>query len=84
MKPWHSLSLSVEMIDASWDLHSSVCLATLFRMLLMLLILAWIKSFSAFLTIFLALSVFRVDFNLMLIGTKSLCRHLKVNILWFL
>ena len=32
-KPWHSLSLSVEMIDTSWDLHSSVCLATLFRVL---------------------------------------------------
>ena len=25
-KPWHSLSLSVEMIDASWDLHSSIVL----------------------------------------------------------
>ena len=32
-KPWHSLSLSVEMIDASWDLHCSSCIATLVRML---------------------------------------------------
>ena len=58
MKPWHSLSLSVEMIDTSWDLHCSICLATLLRMLLILLILAWIKSFSTFLIIFLALVVF--------------------------
>ena len=71
MKPWHSLSLSVEMIDASWDLHCSSCMATLVRMLLMLLILAWIKSFSAFLIICLALVVFKVDFSLRLTGTNS-------------
>ena len=28
MKSWHSLSLSAEIIDASWVLHSSVCLVT--------------------------------------------------------
>ena len=84
MKPWHSLSLSVEMIDASWDLHCSSCMAMLVRMLFMLLILACINSFSAFLIIFLALVVFKVDFSLRLTGTNSLCRHLKVNILWFL
>ena len=84
MKPWHSLSLSVEMLDASWDLHCSICWATLLRMLLILLILAWIKSFSTFLIIFLDLVVFKVDFSLILTGTNSLCRHLKVNILWFL
>ena len=83
-KPWHSLSLSVEMIDASWDLHCSNCWATLLRMLLILLIIAWIKSFSTFLIIFLALVVFKVDFSLILTGDTSLCRHLKVNILWFL
>ena len=71
MKPWHSLRLCVEIIDAKLDLHSSVCLPTLSRILLIALILAWIKSFSAFLTIFLALSVFEVDFSLILTGTKS-------------
>ena len=65
-KPWHSLSLSVEMIDASWDLHCSSCMATLVRMLFILLILACINSFSAFLIIFLALVVFKVDFSLRL------------------
>ena len=84
MKPWHSLSLSVEMIDASWDLHCSSCMAMLVRMLFMLLILARINSFSAFLIIFLALVVFKVDFSLRLTGTNSLCRHLKLNILWIL
>ena len=72
MKPWYSLSLSVEMIDASWDLHCSSCIATLLRMLFMLLILAWIKSFSTFLIIFLALVVFKVDLSLRLTGTNSL------------
>ena len=72
MKPWHSLSLSVEMMDASWDLHCSSCIAMLVRMLFMLLILAWIKSFSAFLIIFLAQVVFKVDFSLRLTGTNSL------------
>ena len=84
MKPWHYLSLSVKMIDASWDLHCSSCMATLLRMLFMLLILAWINSLSTFLIIFLALVVFKVDFSLRLTGTNSLCRHLKVNIIWFL
>ena len=70
-KPWHSLSVSVEMIDASWDLYCSSCVATLLRMLFMLLILAWIKSFSAFLIIFLALVVFKVDLSLRLTGTNS-------------
>ena len=41
------MSLFVEIIDANFDLHSSVCLPTLSRILLMLLILASIKSFSA-------------------------------------
>ena len=80
IKPWHSQSLSVEMIDTSWDLHCSICWAMLLRMLLILLILSWIKSFSTFLIIFLALVVFKVDFSLILTGTNSLCRHLKVNI----
>ena len=58
MKPWHSLSLSAEIIEAIWVLHSSVCLATLSNMLLIALTLAWSKSFSAFLIICLALTVF--------------------------
>ena len=33
MKPWHSLSLCADRIDANCDLHSSVCLATLSRIL---------------------------------------------------
>ena len=48
------------------------------------LTLAWRRSFSAFLSIWFALVVFKVDFSLMLLGTKSLWIHLKVNILWFL
>ena len=84
MKPWHSLSFSAEMIEANWVLQSSVCLATWSKMLLMALTLAWSKSFSAFLMICLALDVFRVDLSLMLTGTKSLWRHLRVKILWFL
>ena len=37
MKPWHSASLSAEMIEASLVLHSLVCLATWSKMLLMAL-----------------------------------------------
>ena len=59
MKPWHSLSLCADRIDANCDLHSSVCLAMLSRILFRALTLAWSKSFSAFLTIFLAFSVFK-------------------------
>ena len=40
MKPWHSLSLCAEIIDASCDLHSSVCLMMLSRILLIAFILA--------------------------------------------
>ena len=39
-KPWHSLSLCAEIIDASCDLHSSVCLETLSRILLIAFTLA--------------------------------------------
>ena len=84
MKSWHSLSLCVEIIAASFDLHSSNCLEVLSKMKLIVLILAWSRSFSAFLRILLALVDFKVDFSLILTGIKSLWRHLKVNILWFL
>ena len=40
MKPWHSLSLCAEIIDASCDLYSSVCLAMLSRILLIAFTLA--------------------------------------------
>ena len=72
MKPWHSLSLCAEIIDASCDLHSSVCLVMLSGILLIAFTLACSKSFSAFLIIFLALSVFEVDLSLMLTGIRSL------------
>ena len=81
MKPWHSLSLSAEIIEASWVLHSSVCLATWSKVLFMALTLAWSKSFSAFLIICLALGVVNVDLSLMLTGTNSLWTHLRVKIL---
>ena len=84
MKPWHSASLSAEMIEASLDPHSSVCIATWSKMLLMALTLACNKSFSAFLIICLALEVVKVDLSLMLTGIKSLCRHLREKILQFL
>ena len=54
-----------------------VCLVTLSRILLIAFTLAWSKSFSAFLIIFLAFSVFKVDLSLMLTGIKSLWRHLR-------
>ena len=68
-------------MDAICDLVSSNCLALLSRRLLMDLNLAQSSCFSANLSIFLALSVLKVDFNLILTGTKSLCRHLSVKIL---
>ena len=76
MKPWHSLSLSAEIIDASWFLHSSVCLATWSKVLFIALTLTCSKSFSAFLIICLALGVVKVDLSLMLTGTNSLWTHL--------
>ena len=81
MKPWHSLSLSAEIIDASWVPHFPVSLATLSTVLLIAFTLAWSRSFSAFLMICLALTAFKVDLSLMLTGTKSLWRHLRVKIL---
>ena len=39
-KPWHSLSLCAEIIDPSCDLHSSVCLVMLSRILWIAFILA--------------------------------------------
>ena len=69
MKPWPSLSLSAEIIDASWVLHSSVCLVTWSKVFLIALTLAWSKSFSAFLIICLALDVVKVVLSLMLTGT---------------
>ena len=84
MKSWHSLSLCVEIIATRFDLHSSNCLEVLSKMKLIVLILAWSRSFSAFLRILLALVDFIVDFSLILTGIKSLWRHLKLNILWFL
>ena len=84
MKSWHSLSFCVETIVTNFDLHSSNCLEVWSRMKLIDLTLAWWRSFSAFLSIWFALVVFKVDFSLILLGTKSLWIHLKVNILWFL
>ena len=83
-KTWHFLKLEVDKIDASFDLHSSLCLALLSRILLMDLILACRSCLSADLIIFLALSVLKVGFNLILTGTNYLWIHLRVNILWFL
>ena len=65
MKPWHSLSLCAKIIDTSCDLHSSVCLAMLSRILLIAFILAWSKSFSAFLII------------LFIPYTQGLCESIK-------
>ena len=48
-KPWHSLSLCVDRIDANCDLHSCVCLPMLSRILFIALTLAWSNFFSAFL-----------------------------------
>ena len=72
------------MIEASLALHSCVSLSTCSNMLLMALILACSKSFSAFLIIFLAFGVSKVDFSLMLTGITSWWMHLREKILWFL
>ena len=82
-KAWHFLKLEVDKIDASFDLHRSLCLAMLSRILLMDLILVCRSCFSAVLIIFLVLSVLKVVFNLILTGTNSLWMHLRVKILWF-
>ena len=81
MKSWHSLNISAEIIDANWVLLSSICLVTWSNMLFIALTLACSKSFSAFLIICLALVVVKVDLSLMLTGTRSLWRHLRVKIL---
>ena len=83
-KTWHFLKLEVDKIDTNFDLHSSLCLALLSRILLMDLILACRRCFSAVLIIFQAFSVLKVVFNLVLTGTNSLWMHLRVKILWFL
>ena len=77
MNPWHFLKLEVDNIDTNFDLHSSLCLALLSRILLMDLILACSNCVSAVLIIFLAFSVFKVVFNLILTGTNSLWMHLR-------
>ena len=69
--------VAVDKIDAQCDLHNSLCLALSARTLLMDLTLAWRRSLSAFLIIFLAFSVLIVVFNLMLTGTKSLVIQFK-------
>ena len=58
MKPWHSLSLYADRIDANCDVHSSVCLVMLSRILFIALTLAWSKSFSAFSNYLLSLFCF--------------------------
>ena len=68
--PWHFLKLEVDKIDANFDLHSSLCLALLSRILLMDLILACSNCFSAVLIIFLAFFVLKVVFNLIQTGTN--------------
>ena len=75
---WH---LFMADVDTSFDLHNSLCLALYPRTVLMDLTLAWRKSLSTFLIIFLAFSVLIVVFNLMHTGTKPLVIHLRVKIL---
>ena len=82
--PWHFVKLEVDKIDANFDLHSSLCLVLSSRILLMDLILACSNCFSTVLIIFLAFSVLKVVFNLILTGMNSLWMHLRVKILWFL
>ena len=83
MKPWHCSSLSCEMIEASLVQQFCISLSTWSKILLIALILACSKSFSAFLIICLAFGVSKVDFNLILTGINSLCIHLREKILWF-
>ena len=59
-------------------------LELLSKILLMDLILACRSCFSGVLFIFLAFSVLKVVFNLILTATNSLWMHLRVKILWFL
>ena len=71
MKPWHFPKIEVNKIYASFDLHSSLGLALLSRILLMDLILTCSNCFSAILIIFLAFCVLKVDFNLILTGNNN-------------
>ena len=73
----------VDKIDANFDLHNSLCLVTLSRILFIALTLACRRYLSAVLIIFLALSVLKVVFTLILTGTNSLCIHLRVKIFQF-
>ena len=78
---WHLFMVDVDKIDASLDLLNSFYLPLCPRGLLMDLTLAWRRSFSAILIIFLTFSILIVVFNLILTGTKPLVMHLRVKIL---
>ena len=78
-KIWHFLKLEFALTYIApfvWGM--------LARILLMDLILPCSSCFSAVLIIFLAISVLKVVFNLILTGTHSLEMHLRVKILGFL
>ena len=71
----------LEIMNVSFDLHKSLCLALLSRRLLMDFTLACKRSISTFLIILLTFSVLTIVFNLMLTGVIPLLICLRVNIL---
>ena len=81
---WHFCMEVIEIMDASCDLHKSLCLTLLSRRLLMDLTLVCKRPLSMLLIIFLAFSVLTVFLNLMLTDAILLLIHLSMNIQWFL
>ena len=72
--------VDVDIVGASCDLHKSLCLSLYPRRLMMDLTLAWKRSLSTFLMIFLAFSLLVVVFNIMLTKTKPLVIYLSMKI----
>ena len=81
----NSIHLSIHSsfrISLSWFLQVSLRLLTMFKVLLMDLILSFIKALSALLTICRPLGVFMFLVRRILTGTSPFERHLRVNLLW--
>ena len=71
--------MCVDKIDANFDLHNSFVLAMFSRILFVALTLVCRRCFSAVLIIFLALSVLKVDFSLILARNIQESIYIRVN-----
>ena len=86
LRCWCSLSTYINSLhlstSLSWFIHVSLKSLTMFRVLLIDLILLFIKALSALLTIWRPLGVLIFLCRHILTGTSPLERHLRVNLLW--